>query len=528
MARLLLVDDNPSIHKIAETLLGPSYVELVCVESAEAALGLLAAGQTFDIALVDTTMPGMDGWELLNRLRANPATSRIPIAMMAGVLDTVDPNKLASAPIQGFLKKPIELRDLPERVRQLLGTPVSATGAFPVPEPAAMPEFVPTQRDVPDPNPYATQPPGTHLPDFDAPEAFLDPSELETVPAGTKLEDLVGAPDPGDLITLPPGTKLTDLPGIAPEPPAPPLPALELDLLLLTPDDLLEEAAEAEAMPELDLEELDLDSLRGLAPEAPAESVAEAAPEHVPEPVPEPVFDLSLPPAPVMAAPEPAYQPGPDLEVDAPLDMDLLADLTPAPQDTRPTWDEVPSLPDETAPPSAFPLDLPQSQPAEGFQVITGEVHDRYQAEPEPSFDALPAQPTVSPFSSTQELPPIQTLDLDAGSLPSLDAWPASESAPAESAPMAAALGGGAALLGGLAAPAFMPTAPSPSLESPAAAIFMASGDETDRLLAALLANPAALDTLSRAVVARLGDQALREIAWEIMPELAEKLHRPS
>jgi CheY-like chemotaxis protein len=489
----------------------------------------------------------MDGWELLNRLRANPATARIPIAMMAGVLDTVDPGKLASAPIQGFLKKPIELRDLPDRVRQLLGTPVSSTGAFPIPEPAAppapveMPEFVPTQRDIPEPSPYATQPPGTRLPDFDAPEAFLDPSELETVPAGTKLSDLTGVPDPGDLITLPPGTKLTDLPGIAPEPPPPPvpaMPALELDLLLLTPEDLLDEPAAEPAMPELDLEELDLDSLRGLAPEPGADAstgaAIEAAPAAALEAAAEPEFAFDLADLPASAAAPVAEPPSaPDLEVDAPLDMDLLADLAPAPQDTGPTWDEVPSLPDETAPPAAFPLDLPHPEPAEGFQVITGEVHDRYQAEPEPQPEPGPVPesepaPTVSPFSSTQELPPIQTLDLDAGSLPPLSAWPEAEPAEADSAPMAAALAGGAAfaggaaLLGGLAAPA-----PAPA-EAPSPAAALASGDEADRLLAALLANPAALDALSRAVVARLGDQTLREIAWEIMPELAEKLHRPS
>ena len=44
--------------------------------------------------------------------------------------------------------------------------------------------------------------------------------------------------------------------------------------------------------------------------------------------------------------------------------------------------------------------------------------------------------------------------------------------------------------------------------------------------LAALLEDPALMDRLARAVVARLGDQALREIAWEIMPDLAERLRR--
>ena len=71
-------------------------------------------------------MLGMDGWALLQRLRETEATARMPVAMMAGVLDIVDPEKLRLAPIQGFLKKPVELRDLGDRVRRLLETPVAA------------------------------------------------------------------------------------------------------------------------------------------------------------------------------------------------------------------------------------------------------------------------------------------------------------------------------------------------------------------------------------------------------------------
>ena len=51
-------------------------------------------------------------------------------------------------------------------------------------------------------------------------------------------------------------------------------------------------------------------------------------------------------------------------------------------------------------------------------------------------------------------------------------------------------------------------------------------------LLQALLADPALMDALAKAVVARLGDEVLRELAWEIMPELAGRLqsqaHDPS
>ncbi len=508
MARLLLVDDNPSIHKIAETLLGPSYVELVCVDSAEAALALVEAGETFDIALLDTTMPGMDGWELLARLRANPATSRIPVAMMAGVLDTVDPERLANAAIQGFLKKPIELRDLPDRVRKLLATPVSGTGTFPVPalpaslpEPVEMPEFVPTQRDLPDPSPFATQPPGTRLPDY---SLAPDPSELETQPPGTKLSDLHGLAgiDPGDLVTLPPGTKLADLPGLSATATTP---GLELDLLLLTPDDLLHEESPAQEShlepslePELEFEELDLDSLRGLPLEPGAGEVLAAEDS------------------------------GPATLVNEPFDLTPPSGWSPAAAQSAPTWEELPEVPAFTPPAPAFPMDLPDLEPpAGGFEVVTGEVLGVPSAHPA-SLEALPA-PSV-------ELPPIQTLDLDAGGVPSLEDWPAMEASEPSSHPMAAALAAsaaGTAAAGFIAAPApprpAEPALPAPALPPapPALPADLGEGPEA-QLVKAVLANPVLMDALARAVVAQLGDQALKEIAWEVLPELAEKLHRPS
>lgn len=511
MARLLLVDDNPSIHKIAETLLGPSYVELVCVDSAEAALALVESGESFDIALLDTTMPGMDGWELLARLRAHPATSRIPVAMMAGVLDTVDPERLANAPIQGFLKKPIELRDLPDRVRKLLATPVSGTGTFPIhaapaslpepaemPEPVEMPEFVPTQRDLPDPSPFATQPPGTRLPDYSAP----DPSELETQPPGTKLSDLhgMGGVDPGDLITLPPGTKLADLPGLSAMATTP---GLELDLLLLTPDDLLHEEPaapephlEPSLEPELEFEELDLDSLRG----------------------------LPLEPGPGAALPE--ETPAPAILENEPFDLTPPSGWSPAAQ-AAPTWEELPEVPALAPPAAAFPMDLPElAAPAGGFEVVTGEVLGVPSSHPAP----LEAAPAPAP---SVELPPIQTLDLDAGGVPSLEEWPALETEQPSSHPMAAALAAGGIAAGGFAAA--LPSSPSPEAAAlpapppvlPAPAPRLGDGPEA-QLVKAVLADPVLMDALARAVVAQLGDQALREIAWEVIPELAEKLHRPS
>jgi CheY-like chemotaxis protein len=219
MPRLLLVDDNPSIHRIAESLLAPTAIELVCVDSAAEALDRIQSGERFDVAMVDTAMPGMDGWTLVERLRSLEATARMPIALMAGVLDPVDPQKLERAPIQGFLKKPIELRELADRVNTLMATPVGAPIA-PV-------------------EPLATQP-------------LSREEAAAAIAAFPDFTPTLQLPDEG-----------------------------EEDLLLLTAEDLWpEEAAAAEPLPavsslpqaDLELEELDLEGLQSLA--APAQAPA--------------------------------------------------------------------------------------------------------------------------------------------------------------------------------------------------------------------------------------------------------------
>ena len=309
MPRLLLVDDNPSIHRIAESLLAHTDVVLVCASSAPEALDLLSHGERFDVALVDTSMPGMDGWSLLERLRALPETARMPIALMAGVLDPIDPARLGRASIQGFLKKPIELRELAERVLALAATPV-AEPAPPAEAPEAEDDVLVLAEEDLWPEEVA------ELPEV-APEVVLDLEELD-------LEALEGdLPEPAPMV-------------LEPEAEAPIADLSELDLEApveaLAEDEPIALAAEPEAEPEApfaDLSVLDL--------EASAEELAEAEPIALaPDPEPEPeahfaylsVLDLEAP-AEAEAEAEPiALAPDPEPEPETPVES--LAEAEPA------------------------------------------------------------------------------------------------------------------------------------------------------------------------------------------------------
>jgi CheY-like chemotaxis protein len=134
MPRLLLVDDNLSIHKIVVSLLGKTGIELTCTHSSVEAFGLVIRESPFDLALIDTSLPEMDGWELMARLRGYPKTANLPIAMMAGVLEDLDPAKVEYAPIQALLRKPVDLSGLAEKVEALMAVPVMTDRQTPMPQ----------------------------------------------------------------------------------------------------------------------------------------------------------------------------------------------------------------------------------------------------------------------------------------------------------------------------------------------------------------------------------------------------------
>lgn len=475
MPRLLLVDDNPSIHKIAETLLASTDIQPVCVASAQEALNLVAQGERFDAALLDTMMAGMDGWELLDQLRAHPGTAGIPIAMMAGVLDTVDPVRLETAPIQGFLKKPVELRDLGSRVHALLEVRVEVA-----PPPA------------PEPSPFATFPtvPLSDLAEFRMPTA--EPPVDEDLLLLTEADLWPELPPP-------PGTVTEDLSPFA----------------------------EIPAEESLDLEELDLDSLKGMTLAAPvAEAPAPApilpfesvpAPEPVPEPAieVEPIAEETIPvPAQILpAAPETHELPDLGPEEEPTLDPLALAGLDSLSEEAfepRPSMELSHGAP---IPDPDFLSGLGEASITPDVAVVDWSDESEkmlgYLTPSRPLTTELP-EPALGPGSGDEEL--------DLGELESMAA-PVEEFLPAEAEPQP------------VAEPphpvaALEPQISSISLPVPLAVVPAGAAPAGEDLLRAITSDPALMDQLAKALVAKLSDQVLREIAWEVMPEMAERLNR--
>jgi CheY-like chemotaxis protein len=118
--KILITDDDPRNRKLEETLLQANGYNVRGVESGQATLDAVAADPP-DLILLDLMMPGMDGFEVVRRLKANPVTAAIPIVMVTALDDDGSRTRLAAAGVSELLTKPLDRWALQACVDRLLG-----------------------------------------------------------------------------------------------------------------------------------------------------------------------------------------------------------------------------------------------------------------------------------------------------------------------------------------------------------------------------------------------------------------------
>lgn len=105
MKRIALVEDNADNRLLVQAVLGDQF-QVTEYEDGAAALAGMAADPP-DLVLLDISLPGMDGTEVLSHLRRDPALGRLPVVALTAHAMSGDRERFLGAGFDAYLSKPI-------------------------------------------------------------------------------------------------------------------------------------------------------------------------------------------------------------------------------------------------------------------------------------------------------------------------------------------------------------------------------------------------------------------------------------
>jgi two-component system cell cycle response regulator DivK len=125
---ILIVEDHEKNRRLVRDVLQATGYRTVESETAEEGIRLARETQPA-LILMDIQLPGIDGIEAFRRLRADPATSRIPVMAVTASAMVHSRQDILAAGFDGYQSKPISVREFLDAVRRLLGGGREAGGS---------------------------------------------------------------------------------------------------------------------------------------------------------------------------------------------------------------------------------------------------------------------------------------------------------------------------------------------------------------------------------------------------------------
>jgi len=115
VATVLIVDDNPTMVEMLSMALNIFGHNALAAYSGEEALELIPRAD-LDLVLLDLTMPGIDGYETLRRLRSRPDLEDLPVYVITAAAELDLEERIHLAGGTGLLRKPIQMETLADLV----------------------------------------------------------------------------------------------------------------------------------------------------------------------------------------------------------------------------------------------------------------------------------------------------------------------------------------------------------------------------------------------------------------------------
>ena len=117
--RILVIEDQEDNRQIVRDLMTASGYELIEATTGEEGLNVAAREQP-DLILMDIQLPGIDGYEVTRRIKADPKLKKIPIIAVTSYALSGDDKKAFAAGCDGYVTKPYSPRLLLAKIREYL------------------------------------------------------------------------------------------------------------------------------------------------------------------------------------------------------------------------------------------------------------------------------------------------------------------------------------------------------------------------------------------------------------------------
>jgi len=471
--RILLADDSITIQKVVELTFSDGDYEVTAVNNGAKAIAKLAEMRP-DVILSDIIMPEKNGYEVCEYVKSHPEYRTIPVVLLTGTFEPFDPDRADKAGCDAVVTKPFESQSLIHKVEELIDQ--SRATATTAPQPA-MPEaeqlttgvFNPAHDEAPEFQEHGSDIFAAAPPPSAPPEPEIEASPWDEPPSTGGETRAFPSMSFEELQRM---ANEAPTPAAAPPPPSPPTPTMEIEP---SPWDEPAEAptsgGETRAFPMMSFD--DLQRMPTAAPPPPP-------PAPVPEPEPEaspwdeaPVAELSSG-GETRAFPSMSFE---DLQrmtsEPAPQPFDTTPPPEPPPPDAASPWEQAEEFGGETRAFSRMSFDELEKMATSGTTPMPA-------PEPEPEPEPVAAASVAAPVAAPEPEPEPE--------------------APPESFAQEA------------------PPEPEPEISLPpievteSVAAVAVAGDLSDEQI----------DRIARRVVQLMSDQVVRNIAWEVIPDLAE------
>jgi DNA-binding response OmpR family regulator len=120
--KILIVDDEESIRVALHRYVTNAGYDYVTASDGQEALAIISKDVP-DLVLLDLMLPGLNGFEICRRIRADKETAKLPVIIVTGLHSEADSADARASGANAFLTKPVKAEDLMRVIHQYAGSP---------------------------------------------------------------------------------------------------------------------------------------------------------------------------------------------------------------------------------------------------------------------------------------------------------------------------------------------------------------------------------------------------------------------